>query len=209
MDVARLNFSHGTHEEHGGRLARLREATELERKSVAVLQDLCGPKIRTGTFPRKFDLPTGIEVTLVEGEASADERVIPIQYEGLARDVRVGRPHPVRRRSHRPHGLERRGRARQGARRAGRRHARPRRRPPAEQDDAHLARSPRRTRTTSSSASRAASTTSRSPSCAAPRTSGSSARSARRGARRRRSSRRSRRPTRSRTSRASSPRPTA
>jgi pyruvate kinase len=90
MDVARLNFSHGTHDEHSARLARLRQASELERKSVAVLQDLCGPKIRTGTFPRKFDLPSGVEIILVEGDSSADERVIPIQYEGLAGDVRVG-----------------------------------------------------------------------------------------------------------------------
>jgi pyruvate kinase len=90
MDVARLNFSHGTHEEHGGRLARLRQASELERKSVAALQDLCGPKIRTGTFPRKFDLPSGCEVMLVEGDSSSDERVIAIQYEGLPGDVRLG-----------------------------------------------------------------------------------------------------------------------
>ncbi len=89
MDVARLNFSHGTHEEHGARLSRVRQASELERKSVAVLQDLCGTKIRTGTFPRTFDLPTGCEVTLFEGDSSADERVIPIQYEGLAGDVRL------------------------------------------------------------------------------------------------------------------------
>jgi pyruvate kinase len=80
MDVARLNFSHGTIKEHEERLARLREASQLERKSVAVLQDLCGPKIRTGAFSRKFELPSGADVTLVEGEASTDERVIPIQY---------------------------------------------------------------------------------------------------------------------------------
>jgi pyruvate kinase len=89
MDVARFNFSHGTHEEHGARLARLRRASELEQKSVAVLQDLCGPKIRTGAFPRKFDLPTGAEIILCEGDSSKDERVIPIQYEGLAADVRL------------------------------------------------------------------------------------------------------------------------
>jgi pyruvate kinase len=90
MDVARFNFSHGTHPDHGARLQRLRQASDLERKSVAALQDLCGPKIRTGTFAAKFDLPSGTDVTLVEGEASTDERVIPIQYEGLAGDVRVG-----------------------------------------------------------------------------------------------------------------------
>src|SRR5579859_6493308 len=90
MDVARFNFSHGTHEEHGARLQRLRSASEAEHKSVAALQDLCGPKIRTGKFPRKFDLPSGTEVNLVEGDASSDEKVIPINYEGLAADVRIG-----------------------------------------------------------------------------------------------------------------------
>jgi pyruvate kinase len=90
MDVARFNFSHGTHEEHGARLSRLRQASERKRKAVAALQDLCGPKIRTGTFPRKFDLPSGCDVTLVEGESSNDERVCAINYEGLARDVRLG-----------------------------------------------------------------------------------------------------------------------
>src|SRR5260370_34719090 len=90
MDVARLNFSHGTHDEHSARLARLRQASELERKSVAVLQDLCGPKIRTGTFPRKFDLPSGVDVILVAGDSSADERVIPILYERVDGCGRVG-----------------------------------------------------------------------------------------------------------------------
>jgi pyruvate kinase len=90
MDVARLNFSHGTHENHGGALARLRQASDKKKKAVAALQDLCGPKIRTGKFPAKFDLPAGCDAVLVEGEASQDERVIPINYEGLAADVRVG-----------------------------------------------------------------------------------------------------------------------
>jgi pyruvate kinase len=90
MDVARLNFSHGTHADHGAALGRLRQASEIKKKSVAALQDLCGPKIRTGRFPAKFDLPSGCDVELVEGEESSDERVIPINYEGLAGDVRVG-----------------------------------------------------------------------------------------------------------------------
>lgn len=89
MDVARFNFSHGTHEEHGLRLARLREASTEKKKAVAALQDLCGPKVRTGTFSAPFDLPTGADATLVEGEQSRDERVIPIAHEGLAQDVRV------------------------------------------------------------------------------------------------------------------------
>ena len=89
MDVARFNFSHGTHEEHGARLIRLREACAEKKKAVAALQDLCGPKVRTGTFPAKFELKTGSNVFLVEGSQSSDETIIPIQYEGLTGDVRV------------------------------------------------------------------------------------------------------------------------
>jgi pyruvate kinase len=90
MDVARLNFSHGTHEEHGARFQRLRQASDEKKKAVAALQDLCGPKIRTGNFPAPFNLPSGVDITLTEGEYSSDERVIPIDYEGLAGDVRIG-----------------------------------------------------------------------------------------------------------------------
>jgi pyruvate kinase len=90
MDVARFNFSHGTHEEHGERLVRLRKASAHKGKAVAVLQDLCGPKIRTGLIPEKYDLPTGETAWLVEGDSSADKDVIAIQYEGLTGDVNVG-----------------------------------------------------------------------------------------------------------------------
>jgi len=50
MDVARLNFSHGTHEEHAARVAAVRKASGHHEKSVAVLADLQGPKIRTGAL---------------------------------------------------------------------------------------------------------------------------------------------------------------
>ena len=92
MDVARFNFSHGTHAEHGERLARLRQASAEAKKPVAVLQDLCGPKIRTGTFDAPFELASGAEIVLVEGEVTTkgQPNLIPITYEGLAADVRLG-----------------------------------------------------------------------------------------------------------------------
>jgi pyruvate kinase len=89
MDVARFNFSHGTHKDHEAGLERLRAVSTKKQKAVGALQDLCGPKVRTGSFPAPFVLPTGSEIILVEGDFSSDERVIPIQYEGLAGDVRV------------------------------------------------------------------------------------------------------------------------
>ncbi len=48
MDVARLNFSHGTHQEHARNIARLRRAAKQENRTICILQDLQGPKIRTG-----------------------------------------------------------------------------------------------------------------------------------------------------------------
>jgi pyruvate kinase len=90
MDVARFNFSHGSHEEHGRRLTNLRDASAERKKAIAALLDLCGPKVRTGTFAKPFELPDGAEIHLVEGESSSDERTIAIPHEGLAGDVRPG-----------------------------------------------------------------------------------------------------------------------
>lgn len=90
MDVARFNFSHGTHAEHGARLARLREASAAKNKPIAVLQDLCGPKIRVGTFDSPFELKAGAVITLIEGEGKGDAETIPINYEHLGEDVSVG-----------------------------------------------------------------------------------------------------------------------
>ncbi|AGF76889.1 pyruvate kinase [Desulfocapsa sulfexigens DSM 10523] len=59
MDVARLNFSHGTHEEHGQTLANIRAAETEWGKPIAVLQDLCGPKIRTGQMEKN-----GVQLTV-------------------------------------------------------------------------------------------------------------------------------------------------
>ncbi|MFO0548229.1 MAG: pyruvate kinase [Polyangiaceae bacterium] len=93
MDVARLNFSHGSHEEHGARLDRIRAASATCDKPVAVLQDLCGPKIRAGKFNRKApEFPTGATAYLVQAGPTPpeDPMEIPVQYEGLSQDLRPG-----------------------------------------------------------------------------------------------------------------------
>ena len=94
MDVARLNFSHGTHEEHAKRIAMVREAAEACQKPVAVLQDLCGPKIRAGRFPGgTMALAPDAQVALVEDGKDGPEAApgeIPIRYEGLAQDLEPG-----------------------------------------------------------------------------------------------------------------------
>jgi pyruvate kinase len=88
MDVARLNFSHGTHEEHARLLEVIRAASRECDKPIAILQDLCGPKIRTGAGGPET-VETGGTVDLVPGE-EASGGAIAIGYESLTRDLSVG-----------------------------------------------------------------------------------------------------------------------
>ena len=69
MDVARLNFSHGSHAEHARRFRDLRNVADRLDRPVAVLQDLCGPKIRTGAFePEPPEAHLGDELTQIRPE---------------------------------------------------------------------------------------------------------------------------------------------
>lgn len=92
MDVARLNFSHGTHEEHIERIEAVREAAEEHGKVVTLLQDLQGPKIRVGTMQDGcVILQEGDEVTVTTEpmNPSTRERIF-IDYEALSQDASVG-----------------------------------------------------------------------------------------------------------------------
>jgi pyruvate kinase len=92
VDVCRLNFSHGTHQHHSEVLARIRKIEADLGKPVAVLQDLCGPKIRTSKLPGgKVELIRGRSVDLVAGlEESDDPGRVGVSLDGLADDVKVG-----------------------------------------------------------------------------------------------------------------------
>ncbi|TKD00661.1 pyruvate kinase [Polyangium fumosum] len=94
MDVARLNFSHGTHDEHARRFQAVRAAAEACDKPVAILQDLCGPKIRAGKFEGgTMDVPTDAHIVLTEAtkeQPSGGPGEMPILYEGLAEDLQPG-----------------------------------------------------------------------------------------------------------------------
>jgi pyruvate kinase len=94
MDVARLNFSHGTHAEHAEVIRRLREGEERWGRPVAVLQDLQGPKIRLGTFGqnggRRVDLEPGRAFALSRAPCvGTGERVYVAPPESLA-EAKVG-----------------------------------------------------------------------------------------------------------------------
>ncbi|MBN1639791.1 MAG: pyruvate kinase [Anaerolineae bacterium] len=85
MDVARLNFSHGDHAEHGENIARIRAVSRELDTPVAILADLQGPKLRMGKVVEQgVVLATGSEVWLVTDDiVGTDPRVLPVQYEGF------------------------------------------------------------------------------------------------------------------------------
>jgi pyruvate kinase len=89
MNVARVNFSHGTHEQHTETIAMVRRLAEETGKPIAILGDLQGPRIRIGDLPNPINLAVGQDVVLVaEGNEKGAE--IPVTYDQLAHDVKVG-----------------------------------------------------------------------------------------------------------------------
>jgi pyruvate kinase len=91
MDVARLNFSHGTHNEHAVLFRAIHAAARKTKKTIAVLQDLQGPKIRVGELPEKgIVLRDGQTVTLTTKPIpyTAKLQHIPLTYHGLHKDVK-------------------------------------------------------------------------------------------------------------------------
>ena len=92
MDIARLNFSHGTHEDHSHNIQRLRRAAQREGRTVCILQDLQGPKIRTGLLEQRKSvfLKTGAIVTITPEEVPGNETRISTTFPDLARELTPG-----------------------------------------------------------------------------------------------------------------------
>lgn len=91
MDVARLNFSHGTHEDHLVTINNVREASRQAGEHIGILQDLCGPKIRTGRLRNKtIELKAGEDFTFTIDEIIGDEHRVTTTYQALPIDVKVG-----------------------------------------------------------------------------------------------------------------------
>ena len=90
MDVARLNFSHGTHEDHLALYGAVRSASDAAGRAVAVMADLQGPKIRLGTFTAPVVLTAGDEFTISTEPCEGSVQRACTTYTDLARDVRTG-----------------------------------------------------------------------------------------------------------------------
>jgi pyruvate kinase len=89
-NVMRLNFSHGTHEDHLQAIRRVRAVAEELHRPVAILQDLQGPKIRLGELPEERCLEAGAEIALASTTGPVPGDALPVEYPWLAEDVEVG-----------------------------------------------------------------------------------------------------------------------
>jgi pyruvate kinase len=92
MDVARLNFSHGSHEEHARNIRRLRRVAARENRTVCVLQDLQGPKIRTGRLKNHAPivLESGAQVTITPRDVLGTPTLISTTFQTMALEIQPG-----------------------------------------------------------------------------------------------------------------------
>lgn len=93
VNVARLNFSHGTHEQHATRIKTIREIADELGVSVGILQDLQGPKIRTGELSAPIQLEDGEHVILYaagDTPPKGNGKAIPVDFRELFASVRTG-----------------------------------------------------------------------------------------------------------------------
>jgi pyruvate kinase len=89
LNVARINFSHGTHAQHETTISRIRAVADELKRPIAILGDLQGPRIRIGDLGAPVTLTDGADVRLAP-ESECREGELPITYEELAHDVHVG-----------------------------------------------------------------------------------------------------------------------
>ncbi|CAN5905714.1 pyruvate kinase [soil metagenome] len=91
MSVARLNFSHGSHEDHAKMLQVVRSEADKRGKSIAVLLDLQGPKIRVGKIKDgQIELKPGAELTITTEDILGEDKRVSTSYSMLPNDVKVG-----------------------------------------------------------------------------------------------------------------------
>jgi len=91
VNIFRQNFSHGDHSYHKETYAQIRKIAKELNKTVGILADLCGPKIRTGKFEDdKVELKNNQSIIVTTRDVIGTQNLIPSQYKELARDVNAG-----------------------------------------------------------------------------------------------------------------------
>lgn len=92
LDVCRLNFSHGTHEEHQAKINTIKELREEMNLSIAIMLDTKGPEIRLGNFKDNMTvtLKDNDKFILTTREVEGDENIVSVSYKGLPQDLKVG-----------------------------------------------------------------------------------------------------------------------
>jgi pyruvate kinase len=93
MDVARLNFSHGTHEQHAARVSRIRAVSKKTGAPIGILQDLQGPKIRVGKLSGPIQLAGGEKVCLFSTQdepPKTDCQLLPVDFREFFESVQAG-----------------------------------------------------------------------------------------------------------------------
>ncbi len=93
MNIARLNFSHGTHKNHKKYIGIIRRLNKTRRNKIKILQDLEGHRIRVGLFkgPRKMvELSAGSIVTFINKPVTDKKNIIPFDYYGSLCDIKIG-----------------------------------------------------------------------------------------------------------------------
>ncbi|MCL6628322.1 MAG: pyruvate kinase [Armatimonadetes bacterium] len=92
MNVARLNFSHGTKEQHGERIRQLRQIEQDRHAPIAILQDLPGPKLRTGPMLKPVELRPGQRFVFTTRNVPGNEEEVNLPYPELVKQAQAGNP---------------------------------------------------------------------------------------------------------------------
>ncbi len=92
VDVIRLNFSHGNYDDHAQVIKEIRSIAKKEKRSLAILQDLQGPKLRTGMLEddEAILLSPGEQITLTPRDVTGTKGTIQVKYDSFAQDVNEG-----------------------------------------------------------------------------------------------------------------------
>lgn len=91
LNVARLNFSHGTHEEHKGKIDTIKKVREELKAPIAIMLDTKGPEIRIRDFETgQAELKKGQEFILTTREIPGNENMVSVTYDQFARDIKPG-----------------------------------------------------------------------------------------------------------------------